>query len=346
MRIVHFAPFAPNGCGLYEAARDMVVADLNQGHDSKLVDTGIFINGECIGGQGRVDLEDTRSRSSIRTHSPLVARDADVLIAHTGAPDPWYSVCQAPLIWMLHGRPQACFRPEQYGNGSSFSLMANIAEWPRTKAMISFWPYHRQFWSPIIPDHKLFCFDAPPVDCMRFSPDGPRHDFGVMGGKVNVILADSRREDVDLYEITNGAIAFARANHGVKFHFYAMEEPLRCWEYMIRELKTLGALGEVWARRPNMEEVFRAADVVLSPHRITTRVIAEALCCGTPVIAADGCVHATWTCRPDDPESVSSAIEAAVGQYKEVGSKVSEVAKEFSLSKYSLSMESVFDAVL
>ncbi len=350
MRIVHFAPFAPNGCGLYEAARDMIVADLNAGHDSCLVDTGITVNGEYVNGQGQAGKEDNRGRTFIKTEDPVVARKADVLIAHTGAPDPWFSICQAPMVWMLHGRPQACFRPEQFGNGNSYSLLAGIATWPRVKAMITFWPYHVQFWKPIIPDDKLVCLSAPAVDCGRFSPNGPKHDYGIMGAKINIALADSWREDVDLYEITNGIIVFAGNNHDVKFHFYGMEEPLRCWEYLINELRMLGALGEVWGRRPNMQEIYRSVDIVLSPHKITTRIIAESLCCGTPVIAAHGCRHATWTCTPDDPINVARVLESAINQLStnqdSVQEKVKGAAQEFSLAKYSMAMEEIFNRII
>lgn len=342
MKIVHFAPFGPNACGLYEAARDMIVADRQAGYDSELVDTGAVINGKYVNGQGKVGQEDNRGRDFISTASPLVAREADILIAHTGTPDPWISTCQAPLIWMLHGRPQACFRPEQFGHSNSYSLLANVAAWPRVKKVVSFWPYHRPFWLPIIPEDKLVVLDAPPIDQGRFGPDGPAHDYGVMGGEVNVVLADSMREDIDLYEVTNGAIAYARANSNVKFHFYAIQEPLLCWEHLIGELRMLGSLGEVWARRPMMEEIYRAADIVLSPHRITTRVIAEAICCGTPVIAARGNEHSSWHCDPADPYDVADAILIAV---KELKDKVVN-ADAFSLARYNKQMEKIYTEVL
>jgi glycosyltransferase involved in cell wall biosynthesis len=214
--------------------------------------------------------------------------------------------------------------------------------------MVSFWPYHKQFWRVVVPEKKLFVLDAPVIDNRRFSSKGHAHDFGTMGGKHNIILADSMREDIDLYEITHGAIEYARKNRGVKFHFYGMEQSAGCWTYVTNELKALGSLGEVWARRSNMEEVYRAADIVLSPHRITTRVIGEALCCGTAVIAAEGSEHATWTCRPSDPQSVAAAISQAVEDYdsKEIRNKVKETAQAFSFANYNRAMEQVFNQIL
>ncbi len=349
MNIVHFAPFAPNGCGLYEAARDMIVADKVFGHESNLVDTGATVNGEAAV-QGEVGKIDARGMTEVITASPDVAMYADVLIAHTGVPDPWISKCQAPLIWMLHGRPQACFQPEQFGRGHSFSLINMLASWPRVKAMVTFWPYHEKFWLPIIPREKLICFQAPPVDCSRFAVTGKTHDYSIMGDEINVVLADSWREDVDLYEITNGVIEFARREQGVKFHFYGVDGPPACWEYLFNDLRMYGALGEIWARRPGMDEVYRAADVILSPHRITTRVIAEALCCGTPVVAAQGCSHATWTCDPGNPDSVATALSRAIKQIKKspqaVKKRVKKVSKEFSLAVYAGCMNELISKVL
>lgn len=346
MKIVHFAPFAPCACGLYEAARDMVAADLEAGHEAYLVDTGATYttNEGMKHTPGEIGKEDKRGFYAITSANPIVAQTADVLIAHTGVPDPWFSTTQAPMLWMLHGRPRACFGPEQFGRGDSYSLMARIAKWPRVKNMITFWPYHEVYWKNIIPLEKLVVLSAPVVDFTRFGPGGHIHDFQNLGGDIDIALADSLREDVDLYEIANGALEFARNNRGVRFHFYGMDDPLRCWDYILSELRILGALGEVWARRPNIEEIYRAADIILSPHKITTRVIAEALCCGTPVIAAHGCEYATWNCDVSDTGSVTTCITSAIEELKSkwVADRVQTAKDQFSFAKYSESMEKIY----
>ncbi len=345
MNIVHFVPFAPNACGLYEAARDMIVADRQAGHEVGLVDVGITTNG--VHTPGIVGKEDDRGGTKVCSVDPIVARSANILIAHSGVPDPWFSVCQAPMIWVLHGRPAACFKPEQFGRGHSYTLMADVAMWPRVKALLTFWPFHVKYWNAILPQEKLVCLPAPPIDCGRFSPTGPIHDFGDKKGEWNVVIADSWREDVDLFEIVNGVIESAKERSDVKFHFYGVEDPLpSCWDRLLIVLRDLGALGEVWARRPNIEEIYRATDIVLSPHRITTRIVGEALCCGTPVIAAHGCEHATWTCKPDEPESVAASIREAISQLSSnngrVKQQVQKKTKCLSLSEYNKSMSVVY----
>lgn len=346
MRIVHFAPFAPCACGLYEAARDMVAADMEAGHEVYLVDTGATIttNEGLKHTPGEIGKEDKRGFYSITSADPIVAQSADVLIAHTGVPDPWFSTTQTPMLWILHGRPRACFGPEQFNRGNSYTLIANIAKWPRVKAMITFWPFHEVYWKNIIPASKLVVLSTPPIDFTRFGPKGNTHDFQNLKGEVNIALADSMREDVDLYEVANGVLEFARNNRGVRFHFYGMENPLGCWEHILGELRVLGALGEVWTRRPNIEEIYRAVDIVLSPHKITTRVIGEALCCETPVIASHGCALATWNCDMRDTSSIVNCITTAIKELKtkKVKTRVQTAKQQLSLSVYNLAMERVY----
>lgn len=352
MRIVHFAPFAPCACGLYEAARDMVIADRLSGHETYLVDVGIttLIKGEFKHEEGIPGKKDTRGGTEVISEDPSIAQKADILIAHTGIPDNWIVQCQAPMIWILHGRPLACFRPEQFGVGNSYSLIANIAKWPRVKAMVTFWQHHVPYWLPIIPTEKLVCFTAPPIDEKRFCKEGEKHDFKELGGKWNIMLAESWREDVDMYEIVHGAIEFAKTRTDVKFHFYGLVSPVPiCWEFLISELRKLNALGELWARRPNIEEVYRVADVLLSPQRIVTRTIGEALSCGLPVIAANGCQQATWTTFPDEPFEVTDTLKLALNDLEHDKENVLEQVKinaeAFSLTNYSLQMNRLYQNI-
>ncbi len=346
MKIIHFAPFAPNACGLYEAARDMIVADRLAGHQSDIVDVGTTVNNEYIPGEaGKID---ERGRDRLESVDPIHTESADILVAHTGVPDAWLAFCQAPLVWVMHGRPQACFGPEQFGKYNSYSLISSLAVKPRVKVMLSFWPYHQQFWNVVVPEEKLVVLDAPVVDGRRFSPKGYTHDFAELGGETNIVLADSTREDVDLYEVAHGALEFCKRQSGVKFHFYGMDPAAGCWNFITNQLRMLGGLGEMWARRSNMEEIYRAADLVLSPHRITTRVIAEALCCETPVVAASGLEHATWTCNVSNPGAVADVLVEAVDlcTSKEVRESVREMKKNFSFDQFNAAMTQVYEKAL
>jgi len=353
MKITHFAPFAPNACGLYEAARDMVIADRRSGHEACLIDVGITskVNNKFEHAPGVIGVPDSRGGTEIITANPEEVYNADIIIVHTGTPDNWIVQTQAPIIWILHGRPLACFRTEQFGSGNSYSLISQIAQWPRVKAMVTFWPFHVQYWNAIIPADKLVCFPAPPIDETRFCEDGNNHDFKELGGYWNIAIAESWREDIDIYEVSHGIIELAKSQSGVKYHIYAMNTPLpQCWDWLIKELRRLNVLGELWARRPNIEEIYRSADILLSPQRIVTRTIGEALSCGLPVVAAQGCEYAPYTMRPDEPETVADALKSAIRDLtnvpEAVHDKVKETAKAFSLTEYSNQMNTLYKKLL
>lgn len=345
MKIVHFTPFAPSGSGLYEAARDMSVADTIAGHEVHIVDTGTRINGREFEA-GSVGKTDDRGGIKIVSSDPVEAVSADILIAHTGMPTSWVEG-DIPMIWMLHGRPAACFRHEQvHEKSDAFSVINTIAQWPKVKMMITFWPHHVKYWEAFVPENKLVCFTSPPIDEKRFTPEGDVYDFGEHNGKVNILLADSCREDVDLYEIAHGAIEFAKRKTGAKFHFFAMNTRHKMWGPVFQALADLGGLGEIQGRYKNISDVYRAADIVLSPHKITTRIIGEALCCGTPVIAGKGNRHATLTTVVDEPVRVADTIELLVYRLNHqaaiVQDKVTLSAKEFSLAVYNSQIGEVY----
>lgn len=336
MKIAHYGPFAPNACGLYEAAKDMYTADKLAGHEVYFVDTGITVNGERKNTPGLAGSVDKRGATELVTVTPEEALSADIIIAHSGIPDNWIVGSQSPIIWVLHGRPAACFRPEQVGHMNSYTLVSKLARWPRVRTMLSFWPYHTSFWKAIIPEDKLKCLPAPPIDGVRFNPNGKKHEFKI-SGDYNIIFADTQREDINIFEPIHGALEFVKSStKSVVFHFYGMPVDLGPWEVILLELKKQNALGDVWHRKTEMEDVLRAADLLISPHRITTRIIGEALSCGTPVIA-NGCEFATWNCNTMEPSNVAATIEKAIADIEApVSSDV------FALSNYSKSMESIY----
>lgn len=318
----------------------MAVADILAGHTVGFVDTGCVVNGERQPSQ--VGVTDARGAFEITTGHPDVCQEADVLVMHTGVPDLWVVKNQAPMVWVVHGRPLASFRPEQAGQLVSYSLYADVAKWPRTKAMVHFWPEFQPFWNVLFPKEKHVCLDFPPIDGERFSHLGPVHEIAWMHrGKYNGLICDSWREDVDIFEIANGAIEAAKAVPGLKWHFYAMETGqdgrLRpCWEVLIDALRRMDALGEVCGRMDNMDHVYRSMDFVLTPHRIVTRVIGEALSCGTPVIAAEGCRATPYTADPSCPLSVAHTVENFIEELKESPEVPGTDALQFAATNFSL----------
>jgi glycosyltransferase involved in cell wall biosynthesis len=126
-----------------------------------------------------------------------------------------------------------------------------------------------------------------------------------------------------------------------------MQSPLpQCWEYLIAALRKLDSLGVIWGRRNNMEEVYRAADMVLTPQRIATRSVGEPLSCGIPVIAAHGCQEATLTVDVGSPGSVADGVERLIHMMTDNPADVKETVKmkaeSFSLDRYSKSINELY----
>lgn len=350
MKIAHYAQFAPNGCGMYEAARDMIVADRQAGHETYFVDTGAqYVNGNSD--EPKIGAVDDRHGQRIVTISPEDALDADIIITHATPQDRWLVKTQAPIISVLHGRPQSCFAVEHRDNKRiSYSFLNSLSKWPRLKKFITFWPKHEPFWKLVIPKDKLEVFRFPPIDKTRFKPQKTTYDFDGKKGELNLVIADSYRDDINPFEVINGAILAAKEIKGLKVHLFCIPDNHRpCWEYLFSGLREIGALGAVWGRRQDMEEVYQAADVVLSPQRIITRSIGEPLCCGTPVVAHFGCELATYTTTTEHPPSVVNALKKLIKEIQtnrdSLSKSVMLAASNLCLDRYNSSMAEVYGKV-
>jgi len=342
MVICHIAPFAPNQAGIYEAARDMAKADAISGNQVIFIDSGVTIKGERQ--TPKIGAIDNRAGFNLVTGDPALINDADVIIMHTGAPDEWIVKNQSPLIWVIHGRPLASFRPEQAGELISYSLYKMVADWPRSKKMLYFWPEFEPHWKHLF-NGKDLILDYPVIDETRFNNSEMVHKLENKG-EVNFLICDSSREDIDLYELTVGIIAAAKQIQGLKFHFYGHDHINQSgWGYLFNTLRKLNALGDLKPRVSHMEQVYRGVDCLISPNRIITRTIGEALSCGIPVISQNGCKVADYTCDMADPLDVVDAIKLFKDDFDKGIDKenILNHAKVFSMTNYSNIMNKVYD---
>lgn len=328
----------------------MVRADTEAGHGVDFVDTGVTVAGSAVSEPPQVGAVDDRGGFRIVTAPPSVLDHADVLVFHSGVPDAWVVRSQSPIVWILHGRPLAVFRLErEHPALQPYSLLAHVAGWPRTKRLVSFWPEHASYWRALVGPEKLVTLDYPPIDLVRFSPDGPQHEFAeTHRGEINGLLADAMREDIDCYEVAHGAIEAARRIPGLKWHFYALDPPLGPWEHVIEAFRRRGVLGELCGRMTDMEQVYRACDLVLTPQRIVTRTVGEAQSCGTPVVAADGCRVTEWTAPPWNPRDVGASVESLVSALSETTAvRVKtrcDAESRYGLARYAGKMTEIYEA--
>lgn len=349
MIIAHVAPFAPNRCGLYESARDMARADILGGNDVLFYDAGITKDG--IREAGKIGEIDNRGDFKLTTCAPGMLDSADIIIMHTGIEDFHLVRNQVPLIWVVHGRPLACFRPERMGKSESYSLYNTVAGWPRTKGMLYFWPEFSPHWEDVL-HGKDIVLPYPPIDENRFNDNKTKHVL-TSPGDVNILLCDSEREDIDLYELSVGLVEASKKFKNIKFHYYGMDLPdgklSNCWNILLGRIKKYGCLGDVAGRMGDMEKIYNAMDCVISPNRIITRTIGEALSCGIPVITQNNPLNlmSDFTCDMSDPFDIVEAIGLFM-ESRGLSSKQSirDRAKVFSLKVYSDYMKEVYKKIV
>lgn len=347
MIIAHVAPFAPNRCGLYEAARDMARADISGGADVLFVDAGITKGG--VREPKKIGEVDNRGDFKLTTCSPDLLDTADIIIMHTGIEDSYLVRNQIPIIWAVHGRPLACFRPERMGTSESYSLYNTIAGWKRTKGMLYFWPEFKPHWEDVF-QGKDIILPYPVIDENRFNLLSKPHILQTRG-EINILICDSEREDIDLYELVIGLIEVAKKHKNIKFHFYGMDLPggalPNCWNIVLGALKKYGGLGDVSGRVGDMEKIYNAMDCVISPNRIITRTIGEALSCGIPVISQNNPLNiiSDFTCDMSDPFDIVEAIELFLKD-RPTKKSVKDRAKVFSLKNYCNYMNPIYERIV
>ena len=350
LKIAHVSPFAPNRCGLYEASRDMAKADVLDGHTVYFVDCGVT-NPDGTREPIQEGAIDERAGFKLTTVHPNILNEVDLIIMHSGIDDSWIVKTQAPIIWMVHGKPLDCFRPEQNGQRASYSLYGELEKWSRVKKMIHFWPEFIPYWEPIFSNEKHICLEYPVIDEQRFTNNGKKHVLE-NPGKYNILICDSVRADIDLFETVIGCIEVAKVYpNEFKFHFYGFDFPLKkCWESVFNRLKEVGALGDLKPRITDIEQVYRAVDCVFSPNRIINRVVAEALCCGKPVIQEIGGTSiGDYFCNVSNTNDVIEAFTFFKKDFDNKfidSNKIIERSKVFNIDNYSNKMRDIYWEVL
>lgn len=349
MKICHVLPFAPNRCGLYEAGRDMIKADYMSGHEVIIIDAGIIKDGEMVE-EGKENQIDNRSDFKLVTDSLDRLEDADIIVMHTGLADNILVRTEAPLIWVVHGRPNACFRPEIQGKSTAYSLYWNVSKWRRTKKMLYFWPEFIPHWKPLFKDKNL-CLDYPVIDDRPFLQTS-KDDFNFSStGKINFVLCDAEREDIDIYETLIGFLEASEYVKDIKLHIYALEFPLKnAYNILLGIMKNRGILGDLMPRVPYLNQVFKKADCLITPNSIITRTAGEAMQADLPIISQAPSKITPYTANFNDSKDVSLRILEFCEDFisKSVNNDTSNLnlKKHLSLETYSNKMNKVYEEIL
>jgi len=299
VKVAHVAVVTPHQAGLYETTRDLVAAERHAGIDARIVDP---VN-EIV---------------TIDRSVPVVAQSfvgqCQVIVNHSGLSKE-LNETTLPIIHVLHGRPHSSFLLEQAGKVAVYSYLRRVARDPRFKTFVTFWPQFSPYWATLLPENKIRCVTAP-VDLDQWTPDGPSaYAFHGRKGRVNVVCASLWREDETPYHVINAFLLFARTTPGAKLHIYAAPQKGTAWAVLKSLLEEAGALGEVAAFVQGLDNVYRAANAVITPHTIATRSVREPLACGCNVVMAPGTQYTPFQANPQNLPAYAAQITRAVTQH-------------------------------
>ncbi len=299
MKVAHVAVVTPHRAGLYETARDLVAAERRAGVDARIIDP-------------------VKAIEMVDRGSPVVgagyARECDVLVNHSGL-SAELNALRLPVVHVLHGRPHSSFLLEQSGEIKVLSYLTRVREDVRFRAFVTFWPEFLPYWEVLLPRERLHAVAAP-VDLERWTPHGPDgYEFHGQAGDVNVVCSSMWRADETPFHVINAFYHFALGRPGARLHVYgAPQGGGSAWGVLEAALRERGMLGEVVGMVTGLENVYRAADAVIVPHRIATRSVREPLACGCNVVMAPGNSFTPFVADPQDLAAYAAQIARAVSE--------------------------------
>lgn len=277
MKIAHAAIRTPGACGLYETTRELAAGLRSLGVDSRIVDPA---PNPKFGPAPAYD-----------RGVPIADMDwgvgADLIVSHSGHDGTPLAECDAPILHVQHGRPVSTWWIEHKGDTPAYTYATKRRHVERYRGVVTFWPEHeamlRPLWAPK-PIHVV----PPSVDLGHWRPraDGT-YDFAGRAGDYNVVLADPwSRQDVSPILMVHAFALFREMVPGAKLHIYAVDSVHGFGGVRNMLGDSLGVV-QGWAK--DLRQVYDAADMLITPHRIYTRSIREAMAMDLQVVSGRDC---------------------------------------------------------
>ena len=344
LKVAHFAAFGPNRSGQYATVHDLILAERKQGVDAQFIDMNPCDC--CHQNLGRVD----REHAGIKTVNKNWAKEADILVRHSLIP-PEYEQLNKPIILCLHGRPENSFLLEHYKKTPVFSLLHDLYTDDRYFAFITFWKEFLPHWEYMIPTGKLFYVPSM-VDQEKFSCEGKKFEFNP-NAKPNIMVADMWREDTTPFNVIIAAAQFIKEYEPEgRIHAFGLPaKQVHPAQILAHRLNIHKVWGKGYVLQDNIQEMYRAADLLVTPHNMGTRVIREALSCGCPVVAGSGAEKYTpYTASARDISGFTTAIKRCYDDIKLHGQSIRDTARKkaeghFNLEQAGQAMCQVFEHV-
>jgi len=345
MKVAHFAQFTPHRSGMYETVRDLIFAERRLGIDAQFIDcqSDVVLKQDY----SRVGLYD----EGLSSVSPEWSYTADILVRHSLAPEPVMRI-GIPVVMCLHGRPEFSYVLEHIKKSPVLSIMASNELNPQYRAFVSFWKEHKLEWDIIIPNQKTHYVPAV-VDLDKYNPLGKKFNFGEFSGEPNIVIADMWREDITPFNTIFAAAQFIESVcPSARLHIFGTPPPsapfIAKLMNRLRDKRIVGVADQLVSIMPS---IFRAADIVVTPHNIATRVIREALASGVPIVAGSGCPYTKYTADARDAEAFASQINRCWTDLQNDTKKVKQEARKnaelnFNYENTGRAMLDIFNEIL
>jgi len=350
MRVAHFCKFAPNNAGQYATVKDLVKAEKLVG-----IDAGFMAVAEHppMGPQQqpRIMVQPGLQDDWLVSQDPQWAADADIFVRHTIIPKEFEEQGK-PIVMLLHGRPENSFNLGWFNKVPIYALIDDENTKNHYKAFVTLWQEFKFHWELLVDKDKLRYVSAP-VDLDKYNPDGKAGNFGDHSGSPNIMVADIWREDTSSYNVLHAA-AYFKNNYCPEAKIQVFGTPMAPGSptsHLMGLFHRAGLTGQVHGNTGNIEAAYRAADLLVTPHVIATRIVRESLACGLPIVGGGGNPYTPYNHDPRDTKGYAQAIngcwKAVQDNKKAISAKCRKTAeKHFNLETAGSGMKQVFESVL
>ena len=340
MRIIHFGRFALNQAGIYASTRDLILAERAEGIAAGFVDFGSKVDGEYKSRVGLVD-------SVIETVSPDEAKDADILVRHSAIP-PEIVKLNKPTVLMLHGAPEYMVRLDHAKKTNVLRDACRSAK--KAVAVVTFWKEHVFEWETLLGVKIEYCPAI--VDLDKWNPEGKAFDFGP--GIHIVSTGMFRNEYRTPYECIWAAAEVVKEQSDVHLHIFGCPtdpRPEAPYRRLIHQLVTNKLVDSVHGLVTNLPEIYRGADLALTPHVVASRTVRESLACGCPIVGGDGNSFTDCRADPDYRSGFKSQIKLAIGNIRTSSNREIRIARDMAEQEFAPTlagkrMKEIYEKVL
>ena len=297
MKICHWVHMGIHTSGMYQTIAELIVAENKLGMDAGLIDTNNYAGGHS----------DDSTGDLIVSKDISWCDDADVLVLSTSIPED-YKRKGIPVVMIMHGCPRDVFESELFDltpdNPRAFSTIMNYFQSSRFSAFVTFWEEHYHYYKTYVPN----CYYVP-VGCnlSKWTHKGNKYKFNG-GGKPNIVFCEAWRFMKHPYHILHGVALAHESLPDLRLHLYGVpQQDEEIWNSLCRIAKFDIFIGEFDHIITDLDDVYRSADMVITPIEVAHRITREATACGTPVIAA-GYEHTSYNFHPFKPNEMAEQI--------------------------------------